>query len=312
MGRKTAMAYRFERDLTTIQDGVREIAVELIDDATKCAGGRRKNMHQTVHSLRKSCKKLRGLIRLVRPVFRDYGTENAVFREAGRKFSFLRDGGVLIETYDSLLESYKDQVERTRFAPIRRRLTLLQNDLADADDIAETVEEFRRTMSKAHKRARRWCIAADGFEALRPGLHKSYKGAQSAMAEASKETTAEAIHEWRKRVKDHWYHARLLCAIWPRPMKVHGEVAGRLGDILGKHHDLEVFRQRLVSGKLGDAANVDVLAGLAQRRQSALEQDAFSIGARLLAEPAGSLTRRWRSYWDAWREDEPRQAALAA
>jgi CHAD domain-containing protein len=132
------------------------------------------------------------------------------------------------------------------------------------------------------------------------------------MVEAGRETTPEAIHEWRKRVKDHWYHSRLLSPIWRQPMRAHSEVADRLGDMLGKHHDLEVFRQRIAATDVADKADIDVLSGLVRRQQKALEEDAFSVGARLLAEPASSLTRRWRSYWDAWREDEPRQAAFAA
>jgi CHAD domain-containing protein len=306
------MAYRFERDIATVQDGVRDIAKELIDDAVACAGGKRRDIAETVHSVRKSCKKLRGLIRLVRPVFDDYQAENAAFRDAGRGLSFLRDAGVLIETYDDLFENYHDQVDRARFAPIRRRLTLVQKELTDRDKIGDMLDEFCRTMQKARKRARRWRIADDGFDALEPGVRKSYKGARRAMDAAVRQATAETVHEWRKRVKDHWYHARLLSPIWRSPMKVHGEVADQLGDMLGKHHDLEVFRQRLTGDELGGAADVEVLIGLVRRRQKALEEEAFSIGARLLAEPAGGLARRWRSYWDAWRADEPREAALAA
>ena len=134
------MAYRFERDFATIQDGVRQIAVELIDDAIDCAGGKGKDVDATVHALRKSCKKLRGLIRLVRPAFDDYQAENAAFRDAARNLSSLRDGGVLIETYDDLLERYNDQIERPRFAPIRRRLTALQKEGGTRDDVGDRLE----------------------------------------------------------------------------------------------------------------------------------------------------------------------------
>jgi CHAD domain-containing protein len=306
------MAYRFERDSATVQDGVREIATELIDNAIACAGGKRRDLGETVHSVRKACKKLRGLIRLVRPVFDDYQAENAAFRDAGRGLSFLRDAGVLLETYDDLFETYRDQVDRAKFAPMRRRLTLVQKELADRDKIGDTLDAFCRTMVQARKRARHWRIAEDGFDAVEPGVRKSYKGARRAMTAAARQTTAEAVHEWRKRVKDHWYHARLLSPIWRSPMKAHGEVADQLGDMLGKHHDLEVFRQRLSGDELGNATDIEVLVGLVRRRQKALEEDAFSIGARLLAEPARSLTRRWSRYWDAWCGDEPREAALAA
>ena len=305
------MAYRFERKSASVQDAVRDVALEQIDCAIEFAG-KRGDRQEIVHQLRKCCKKLRGLIRLVRPVFDDYAAENAAFRDAGRDFSFLRDCNVLIETYDSLLDTYDDQIERTRFAPIRRRLTLWQKELAHQHDIAGRLKEFRHTMAQARKRARRWQLDDDGFDAIEGGLSKSYKQARRGMTEATQDTTPEAIHEWRKRVKDHWYHARLLGPIWPRPMRAHCEVVDRLGDMLGKHHDLEVFQQRLTAADFTDAVDLDVLAGLVRRRHKALEDEAFSIGARLFAEPAESLIARWRSYWDAWREDEPREAALAA
>jgi CHAD domain-containing protein len=179
------MAYRFERDFATVQDGVRKIAIELIDDAIDTANHRGRDFHETVHSLRKACKKLRGLIRVVRPVFDDYRTENAVFRDAGRHFSLLRDGGVMIETYDGLLEEYKDQVDRSKFVRIRRRFTVLQKEMEAHEDFATTIDKFRQTMKSSRKRVRRWHVDDDGFDAIEPGVKKSYKGAQRAMIVAS-------------------------------------------------------------------------------------------------------------------------------
>jgi CHAD domain-containing protein len=265
-----------------------------------------------VHDLRKTCKRLRGLIRVVRPVFADYRVENAAFRDAGRKLSHLRDNAVLIQTYDNLIKAYDDQVDRARFAPIRRRLTLQQKRSAGHADIGRRLEEFRQAMVDARGRVRRWRLSDDGFDALEPGIAKSYKRARRAMAAASKELSAEAVHEWRKQVKDHWYHTRLLTPMWRKQMKTSGVVGNDLSELLGQHHDLDVFQQRLTEGELADAADLEVLIGLAKRRQEALADVAFIMGARLLAEPPKHLTRRWRSYWQTWRSDEPREAALAA
>ena len=305
------MAYRFNHSQDTVQDGVRDIAVELIDKAI-AASKRRHDVERTVHNLRKTCKKLRGLIRLVRPVFSDYHAENAAFRAAGRGLSHLRDTAVLIQTYDNLLEAYEDQVDRAQFAPIRRHLTLQHRQAARQADMARRLEEFRERMSAARNRVGRWRLSEDGFDAIEPGLARSYKAARRAMAAASKDTTAEAIHDWRKRVKDHWYHAHLLTPLWPKQMKTSRMVARDLSELLGDHHDLEVFVRHLAEHELADAADGEVLTGLARRRQQALSDDAFLMGARLLAEPAGHMTSRWRSYWQTWRSDEPRDAALAA
>ena len=137
------MAYLFERDFSTIQDGIRRLAVELINDAIACADGKGRDVHGTVHSLRKSCKKLRGLIRLVRPVFDDYQAETLP-SVMPLEISLFRAMRGLIETYDGLLESYKDQVDRPKFAPIRRRLTLVQKELARRDDISDGLSSFAR------------------------------------------------------------------------------------------------------------------------------------------------------------------------
>src|SRR6185503_14388026 len=130
-------------------------------------------------------------------------------------------------------------------------------------------------MKSSRKRARRWHIDANDFEAVEPGVKKSYKGAQRAMIVASHAPSPEAIHEWRKRVKDHWYHSRLLCEIWRPLMKAHCEVADQLGDMLGKHHDLEVFGQKLAAEDFGNRTDQEVLMGLARRRQNTIEEEAL-------------------------------------
>jgi CHAD domain-containing protein len=305
------MAYRFSKSQETVQDGVRKIATELIDKAIEETKQRR-NPEGTVHNLRTTCKRMRGLIRLVRPVFADYHTENTAFRDASRKLAHLRDTAVLIQTYDSLLEAYDDQVDRARFAPIRRRLTLQHKRSAGHADIGRRLDEFRQAMVDARGRVRHWRLSEDDFDALEPGIARSYRRARRAMAAASKEMSAEAVHEWRKQVKDHWYHTRLLTPMWRKQMKTAGVVARDLGELLGQYHDLDVFQARLAEAEMADAADLEVLTGLAKRRQEALADQAFKMGARLLAEPPKNLNRRWRSYWQTWHSDEPREAALAA
>jgi CHAD domain-containing protein len=305
------MAYRFDKSQDTVQDDVRDIAGELIDKAI-AASRRRQDAERTVHNLRKTCKKLRGLIRLVRPVFAEYHAENAAFRAAGHGLSHMRDTAVLIQTYDHLLEAYDDQVDRAQFARVRRHLTLQHRQASRHADMTRRLEEFREHMSAARRRVDRWRLSEDGFDAIEPGLARSYKAARRAMAAASKETTAEAVHEWRKRVKDHWYHAHLLTPLWPKQMKTSRIVARDLSELLGEHHDLEVFAHHVVEHDVADATDLDVLTGLARRRQQAIADEAFLLGARLLAEPTRHMTSRWRSYWHTWRSDEPRDAALAA
>jgi CHAD domain-containing protein len=310
------MAYRFKRGDDSVQDGLRRIALDQIDKAIAEIDNRRLGLDETVHQVRTRCKKLRGLIRLVRPAFNDYQLENAAFRDAARALSFVRDGAVMIKTYDTLLKTYDRQVEHATFAQIRRHLTLRQRQIVRRrGEIDERLTRARTEMVKARKRARHWRIDDDGFDAIAGGLEKNYKRAAKAIAQAHKNPVPPAFHEWRKRIKYHGYHTRLMEPIWPSTLKIHRKEADRLGDFLGDHHDLEVFRQALAHDPqvFGNTKTVEVLIGLIRRRQAELEANAFALGARFLSEPDDALLQHWRALWDIWQNETPaEEEALAA
>ena len=131
------MAFRFKHHSASIQNDVRTIAVEVIDDAFAFVSGKRKNVNEVIHTARKSCKKLRGLIRLIDQCLTNTGAKTPAFRDAGRGLSSLRDCGVLIETYDQLLDAFSDQVDRPNFAPIRRGLTAMQKKQTEGDNVKD-------------------------------------------------------------------------------------------------------------------------------------------------------------------------------
>ena len=310
------MAYRFKHGDKSVEAGLRRIALGEIDRAVAEIDNKRLNLDDTVHQVRMRCKKLRGLICLVRPSFDDYKQENAAYRDAARKLASVRDAAVMVATYDDLAKNYADEIDRAAFAPIRRHLTLRKKTIAPKPrDIADRLAQFRTDMLAARKRARHWQLNDSGFDAIAGGLHKTYTRAEKALAEAGKHPTTAAFHEWRKRVKYHGYHTRLLAPIWPAPMNAHRNAAERLNELLGWHHDLALFRQAVSDepDAFGKPKVIEVLLGLVQRRQTAFETEAFALGVRLLAEPADALVARWRAYWDIWEKAKPvSNKALAA
>lgn len=310
------MAYRFKLDDASVGEGVRRIAVEQIDKAIEELDDASLDARLTVHQVRKRCKKLRGVVRLIRPAFPDYSRENATYRDAARELSFLRDTEALIETYDRVTGLYEAQIDRQAFASIRRRLTLRQKEAEARDDLADRLDAFRETMVEAKVRALRWSLEGNGADAIAGGLADTYGRARKAMKAARRKPSAEAFHEWRKRIKYHGYHARLLTPAWEGPIAAHHAAADALGKTLGAHHDLDVFTQALADepdayGRTGD---IEVFVALMDERRKGLEAEAFDIGERLLCEPADALSDRWGAYWRAWRKtgDLPAAAAAAA
>jgi CHAD domain-containing protein len=201
------------------------------------------------------------------------------------------------------------------FAGIRRALVARQKEaLGDKRAIADCLAAFRAAMADARERAQRWVLVADGFDALEDGLAKTYKRARAGMAAADAHGRAADFHEWRKRVKYHGYHARLVEPIWPRELKAHRKAADALNDVLGEHHDLAVFESLLRADPAAfGKADIDAFAALLNERQDELAIAAFAIGRRLLAERPKTLVRRWCDWWTIrHKEGVEQQAALAA
>jgi len=146
-----------------------------------------------------------------------------------------------------------------------------------------------------------WPLAGDGWELLAEGMRRSYRRGRRRMRDARREPTDESLHEWRKRVKDHWYQLRLIRCAWPPVLEVAGEEAHRLSELLGDNHDLGVLATRFadVAGgpaSAGDRARLDVAI---ERRRSQLREFAFAGGARLYAEGPNAFERRMARYWQA-------------
>lgn len=293
------MAYRFRQSDPSVRDGLRRIAQEQIDRALAEIDDPEMDLHQKVHQVRKRMKKLRGLVRLVRPVFPDYAAENAIFRDAARRISGLRDREVMIETLDNLLDP-----GAARFAALRAALARAQQDRAGHLSTEEEIAAVRATLIAARARVKRWRIAADGFDALSGGFAKTFKRACRAMKRARYAPTDEVIHDWRKRAKYHWYQSRLLRPIHPDRMQDRIRTADALGEVLGEHHDLAVLRRHLQDNAALPLTpeGRDELKDMIAARQAALEVQAQSLGRDLHAGRAKDLKRRLARWWKAWRK----------
>lgn len=310
------MAYRLLAE-ESVEKGIKRIVREQIDKAIEEINDQGLDRHQTVHQVRKRCKKIRGTLRLVRPEFEEtYQFENAWFRDAARRLSPLRDAEAMIETYDQLLGGFSEELETGAFAPVRETLILRRRQIADDQlDLDERLADFLTDMREARERVDNWKIPAAGFQAISTGLQKTYRRGRQAMFKAyGGKSTPEQFHEWRKRVKYHRYHTRLLRELWKPVMKRFLSEVKTLSDLLGDDHDLAVFRQTLMDrpDEFGEQPDIQVLIGLIDRRRARLQEEARSLGERVYAEKPKQLAQRLEHYWRAWRiEVEGQPVGLA-
>lgn len=288
-------------------DEVRRIAREQIDRALGEIDDASLERGPTVHSVRKRCKKLRGLLRLVRkPLGKAYKRENACFRDASKSLADLRDAEVMVETHDALMERFGDEVRRSSFAPVKGKLTRRLNELVgEEQDVDERLAAFRAEMVAARERVADWPLDPAGFKPLAKGLRKTYRRGRKAMRRALRRERGKDFHQWRKRVKYHWYHLRLLEDCWPAVVGAREEALDRLSDLLGDEHDLSVFRHRVTGGsiEIADESRREALLALVDRRQSELRDQAKRVGRRVFSRDEHRLAEEMAGYWKVWRRE---------
>lgn len=242
-----------------------------------------------VHALRTHCKKLRALLRLVRDGMPDcFREENAAFRDAARLLAPLRDESVVLRTHDALLSSFGGAIAVPAARDVRERLELRLAG-ADAPALAEQIEallaEVAARLEAARDRIARWHLHGSDARIIYCGMKRTYRRARRTRAAALGSADSARFHEWRKRVKYHWYHLRLVSALCAGRLDERERQMDRLGKLLGEAHDLAVYEHYLheVGGPSSPAADCAVLSALSAYRRAELQQRAIEQSAGLFA-----------------------------
>ncbi|HKL52505.1 MAG TPA: CHAD domain-containing protein [Wenzhouxiangellaceae bacterium] len=308
------MSYRIEKG-EPVSAAVRRIAKEqtakaLADLTIGPASASDDEIEEAIHDCRKRCKKLRGLLRLVRPVIGDrYKPGNVAFRDAARVLAPFRDAHAVLETFDHL-EGWATgrDVNRRPLAAIREGLAA--DARAASKDVREqrdAIEHARHLIETGLARCMDAEFEADDWHAVGAGLKKTYRRGRKAMKAAAESRDPEDFHEWRKRCKYSWYHLRLIenCAPYILDPLTSGFHA--LSSTLGDAHDLAVLVERLDEapdryGGKDAVARVRVLAATARKD---LERRADRGGLVLYAEPPARFVKRLERYWRTWRKRGP-------
>lgn len=290
------MSYRL-RDPVPLQREVRRVAREQVDAALE--GLSRPAVPEGgVHEARRRLKRLRALLRLLRSPLGDvYKRENQRFRDVGRALADVRDAQVVRETFEQLFHEPRSR----DVIALRERLGLEQaRAMTGKGPLERRLPPLRKKLIDGRRQIDRWPLErSTGFESLEPGLARSYRRARLGLERAGDRGTPEDFHEWRKRVKYHREHIRLLQDAWTGPLKARRRSLGRLSDLLGEAHDLSVLRQWLEEAGTRQRA---ALSPLDQRRHE-LEKQALPLGRRLFVDKPAQLARRLRACWQAWAEE---------
>lgn len=292
------MPYQLELTEEAVPDALRAVAAEQLADAVRNLREERVTDPVTaVHEARKDLKKTRSILRLSREGMKPKARRgvNDALRDIAAGLADVRDADVMVETAGKLHERFAGQVSARAFSTVRRRFaTQALRSRAAADEAIS--DEVVAALQAQLAGVKHWPVEAVDGEALAAGVSVAYERGREWFRVARKEPTVDGLHEWRKRVKDLWYHARLLEAAWPGTFRALAEEAHALSDLLGDDHDVGVLIERFGGELWPPSVDQEAFLELCDKRRAELEADAFALGAKLYAERPKAFARRVSAY----------------
>jgi CHAD domain-containing protein len=232
-----------------------------------------------VHAGRKSIKRLRAWLRLLRPQLGErYALIDRLLRDSALQLGGRRDADVARETLLGLRRAR--QLDAAQYAALQPMLRAAPPRDAQHDSCAEqrALSLLRATATYIDTLS----LPAIDEATLRAGLEKVRLRCRREYRRARRKPDAEALHDWRKWVK----HLGTLVQLLGSRLGDCGSDAGALKDLadaLGRHHDLVQLLHRLEAAGLGQQPLLHLrLRDAVARRQQTLEQRVLRRGALLL------------------------------
>lgn len=295
--------------------GVKRVTMEQLELAAGGFFNRADGFGGAVHESRKSIKRVRALLRLVRSELPEkiYEFENKSLRDTARLVSELRSAQGVLNAAMSIQDLYGDLLAEGTFVEMIARLSR-RRDLTELKSMEDPnlVGRVVRSLERAYHRYGSWPTdpearevyglgIRDSYQAVGPGLGRTYGAGRSTMVTAYTRGLPGDFHEWRKRVKDMRHQMEFLAPLWPEVVVGTAMTLDRLGNILGEDNDLAELLALLRSRPdlCPNPRERSLCRALALQRRSELQIAAEILGRRVYAERPKALSYRFGEYWES-------------
>ncbi len=303
------MSFRLKRDASIASEIRRLVSSQLEIAISELRTVGDPESDDAVHDARRRVKKIRAVIRLVRPALdKRYRAVDRELKDVSKLLAPVADGQGIIETLDQLAHRYRKLLPSHAVRSIRAGLRERSARIDREANHRGLIQIAAETLRGERKHVKNWAICGDGFDAIAPGLEESYRRARDGMMLAWSKPKASHYHSWRRYVKDHWFHVRLLEDNCDNHLLAYQRRIEALDGVLGEYHNLVILREVLVSDGYTSRRETARCLGVVSRYQRLLRHHAESIGIRIYGEKPHRYVRRVERLWKGGRtspDDRP-------
>jgi hypothetical protein len=252
----------------------------------------------SVHTARRHIKKVRALIRLVRPALgRRYRVANRVLRVVSQLLGPIADGQATVDTLTRVAERRRSDLTADVAANIRtwlvRRQSIAYEDAA-LDDAFETAAGLLRAERDT---VDHWHLRKSGFRAIAGGLERTARAGRRAMGRAKASSRSGDYHTWRQRVKDQWLQVRLLQARCGDGLALDERRLEALDGYLGECHNCAILREVLTTDSTLNRSDAARCLRAVRRYERELRRCARRLGKAIYHETPKDFVTRVRRLW---------------
>ena len=262
---------------------------------------------RTVHEVRKTLKRIRAVLRLVRTEIGEeqYKQYNIHLRDTARKIAPLRDFAVTASTL-KLVAAQSGHAFRNEINTLSRELEAdyietanklfkERNILGEVEDDILKVSELPKQLVLEHK----------DFRLFYGGLAQVYGRGRERLRQTLRDPSVQNFHDLRKRVKYLWHIHQILRRSWPRMFNLMSKTLEETSEKLGNEHDLAILSQ-YVTNRYESVQKIEEFNPLLHyidALRETLRTDILSLAFYLYAEKPADFTRRMQKYWNISREE---------
>jgi CHAD domain-containing protein len=274
----------------------RQLALLRLDAAIAIVTQRGAVSDKGIHETRKAIKRVRALLRLLRPAIPAtvFDACKDGLREAARSIADARDAKVVADTLRVLTRQSRishASVSLRDAGTARAAKAPRQGTVAQRIAALSYLSEVRDQLAAVALSSNAWSLLGAGVRAI-------YSRGRRRMPVRERNATTEDLHQWRKDVKAYWHALELFQAANPAKPNADVRDARRLSDILGQDHDLALLESRIVKRAGAKRAKAyGVLLKTIVARRVRLQKRARKLGVSLYSGSPKEVERKLRAEW---------------
>lgn len=240
----------------------------------------------SVHESRKAIKRLRTLLRLVRPTLPNpvFSADDSTLRATAQILGSIRDEWVVADILGDLATSIPaaGEVAARHRDEFQFRVSGFLADRSAFDRLRIGLSNLATCSNVWYDGTYRAGVGiTHSFVAIAPGLHRIYRSGRTAWHSVHTDPTTANLHRWRRRAKYLRHAVEALNTVDPPRLGLLEAKLADLTDRLGDDHDLSVVAARIgtddaLTGDVRSALEVEI-----DRRRRDLTADAVELGGPL-------------------------------